>query len=166
MSSPVLLVTPVPRASQIKGWWCTHCHMLGCWLKHHISRSPVDQQRIEGGGGGVGHLTWSQQSMQELMQVWERSHLKDVSQTFHDIRAVTVETLSAELGDDLRTPAVWTVLWSQLSDRGMPVRVWRELKAWKSHGLSVFPSKTSSKWSRNVRGERDEGGPDYDYLNK
>lgn len=43
MSNCVLLVIPGPRASQIKGWWCTH---------HHISRCPVDQQQSGRGRWG------------------------------------------------------------------------------------------------------------------
>lgn len=40
MSGSVFPVTPEPRASQIKGRLCTHCHMLGCWLNRHTSRCP------------------------------------------------------------------------------------------------------------------------------
>lgn len=124
MSNCVLLVIPGPRASQIKGWWCTH---------HHISRCPVDQQQ-----NGRGRWGRSPHMIPAVHSHTDGSHREEplegrFSNVSWHLSGHSRNTLSGALL--YCTCCTHTVLYCP--QRGMPVRVWWELKAWRSHGLCL-----------------------------
>lgn len=68
----------VPRARQIKGWWCTHGYMLGWGLKHHTNKDGM------GGWGGYGGdmMSWGHEHANGSQPVWRAT-----SRILHDITA-------------------------------------------------------------------------------
>ena len=95
----------VPRASQIKGCWCAHHHMLGCWLKHHI-KPCAEGQQAKSGWGRPSHM---------ILAVYARTDVCRRGNTWgmlaqRFMTAATVETLWAEAAVDLQTPVTCTVL--------------------------------------------------------
>lgn len=113
--------------------------------QHHlwINSAELEREGREGRGGGGCHLTWSQRF---LMSVREKNHLKDASWPHSGHSGNT-------LGRDWLLTFqhfLWWLLYrllGQLSGFGLPVRAWQEMKDIRSHGLSAFPSKTSSEFS-------------------
>lgn len=147
----------VPR--RLKG---VGAHITTCW---DVGSSTTSAHALRGSkqrAGGGGHLTWSWQSMHALMYVGGETPegcSRNVSWQWPQWKQQQSRLLTSK-----HPLHVLYSAWCHLSDCGMPVRVWPELKVLRSHGLSLFPSKMSSKCSRNGRGERERercSGPDF-----
>ncbi len=90
MSTSVWLVTRMPRALQIKGWWCAHYHMLGYFSTTSAAALWINSDKREGGEEKVtSHDPMPVHARTDVGQKGEP--LEPLEQTFHDDQAIVLK---------------------------------------------------------------------------